>query len=986
MALALAASAQINSPNGGGLLSRGLEMARQGNFSAALDQLLPIDRSALDADTRSEVELAEARWLYGAGRYAEALSAFDAYVRKYPQSSSLQSAAKGYADCFYALNNYDKALKAYSEVLTDGLVTAEASELFYRKGLSAYNVGKVDVAKAALTEATTYRSTRSAASFYLGRIAYDQKDYGAARERFRMVNTAVAPGDVTDCYLAAIDFAEGNYGRALSTARQGLKRSTLPSEAKAELNRIAGESLFRQGQLSDACSYLKKYTSATSNPVPSALYVLGVQAFNLGNYNEALDYLRPVTEHADGALQQSAYLFAGQCLLENGDTSAAILAFDKAAKVDYDPEVREAAFYNYAAAKFAGASVPFASTSETFEEFLRLYPDGPYSDRVASYLASGYMADNDYERALSRLNAINSPSPRMQAAKQRVLYTLGMKSLREGNYAVASDFLNDAHALRSFDATIAAEVVLAQAQVLQANGNNTSAIDKFRTYLRTADKNAQNRPVALYGLAYSLYNTGDAKGAMTNFSEASTRISDPTTLADIYNRLGDVRFALGDFSEAADFYAKAFKTNPGAGDYASLNAAKMKGYLRDYEGKLQALDVFRRDFSSSVLMPDALLETTQAQISLGRNADAVATYKTLIKSYPQTAQGRRGYLQMAMTLLDMGQTDEAAKAYRSVIQLYPTSAEAAQASSLLKNLYIGAGRGDEYLDFMASVDNAPKITEGEAEELAFESACTAFRSRGETAQLENFAAKYQSSPHAAEALGILLDKAKSGGNDEKANALADRIIDRYPDSQAAETALLLKADAAYSASNLPEALAKYESLTEKASDAATATSARLGLMRTARDMGEYAKAGEAADAIIASSATPAAISEAKFTKAVALDADDKTTEAIAIWKEMSSDTNELFGAKSAYEAASALHEAGKNKEALKIAQDFVQSGSPHRYWIARGFILLSDIYTAQGKDFEAREYLEALRDNYPGSEPDIFMMIDSRLSDKKQEK
>ena len=61
----------------------------------------------------------------------------------------------------------------------------------------------------------------------------------------------------------------------------------------------------------------------------------------------------------------------------------------------------------------------------------------------------------------------------------------------------------------------------------------------------------------------------------------------------------------------------------------------------------------------------------------------------------------------------------------------------------------------------------------------------------------------------------------------------------------------------------------------------------------------------------------------------------------------------------------------------------MQSGSPHRYWVARGFILLSDIYSDTGKDLEAREYLEALRDNYPSSEPDIFMMIEQRLADKK---
>ncbi len=73
-------------------------------------------------------------------------------------------------------------------------------------------------------------------------------------------------------------------------------------------------------------------------------------------------------------------------------------------------------------------------------------------------------------------------------------------------------------------------------------------------------------------------------------------------------------------------------------------------------------------------------------------------------------------------------------------------------------------------------------------------------------------------------------------------------------------------------------------------------------------------------------------------------------------------------------------DAGKLKNAAQVAEKFVASSTPHSYWLARGFILLSDINRAQGKTFEADEYLSALRQNYPGDEEDIFMMIDSRLN------
>ena len=63
-------------------------------------------------------------------------------------------------------------------------------------------------------------------------------------------------------------------------------------------------------------------------------------------------------------------------------------------------------------------------------------------------------------------------------------------------------------------------------------------------------------------------------------------------------------------------------------------------------------------------------------------------------------------------------------------------------------------------------------------------------------------------------------------------------------------------------------------------------------------------------------------------------------------------------------------------------EQLINSGTSHTYWLARAFIVLSDVYAAEGKSFEAREYLQSLRENYPGKEPDIKEMIDKRLRDR----
>ncbi len=65
------------------------------------------------------------------------------------------------------------------------------------------------------------------------------------------------------------------------------------------------------------------------------------------------------------------------------------------------------------------------------------------------------------------------------------------------------------------------------------------------------------------------------------------------------------------------------------------------------------------------------------------------------------------------------------------------------------------------------------------------------------------------------------------------------------------------------------------------------------------------------------------------------------------------------------------------------ADALINANPPHAYWLARGFIVLSDALRAQGNGFEADEYLRSLKSNYPGTEAEIFDMIDSRLKQQQ---
>ncbi|MDE6136062.1 MAG: tetratricopeptide repeat protein, partial [Muribaculaceae bacterium] len=159
---------------------------------------------------------------------------------------------------------------------------------------------------------------------------------------------------------------------------------------------------------------------------------------------------------------------------------------------------------------------------------------------------------------------------------------------------------------------------------------------------------------------------------------------------------------------------------------------------------------------------------------------------------------------------------------------------------------------------------------------------------------------------------------------------------------------------------------------------------RMGIMRVGLDIADYTLVEQAADALLASSTLGSeSRTEATYAKGLALDGTGRKADARELWAGIADDTDDLYGAKASYALAQSLFDDGQTDDARRRAEALTGSGTPHAYWLARGFILLSDVYARQGKKFEAREYLNALRRNYPGSETDIFDMIDTRLAKLK---
>lgn len=972
-------SGQVNSTSADGYLSRGKMMYQDRNYAGCIDQLEHLDRLPV---TPAQAE--EAAYFRAMAAVAccdsDAEALLQRYLADYPASVRRADVMMATGDVEFFKGDYAGALKKYAEVESDCLNEARAEDLCYRRSYCRLMLADYDEAEAGFKSLSHTARYGNAARFYEGYIAYCRQDYGRAKTLFEGVDRTKAPGNMTDYYLSQIYFMDGDYDTALTMSRRLLATDVEP-HFRAEANRIAGESLYNLGQETQAIPYLKQYAGAVETPQPSTMYILGVNEYNSGNYAEAVKLLGNATE-CDNAMGQSAYLYIGQSYMKEGNNSAAMMAFGQASRMNFDRDVTETALYNYAVAKSEGGRVPFGSSVTAFEEFLSRYPESRYAPEVQEYVIAGYMTDNNYESALRSIEKINNPGEAVLKAKQRVLFTLGTRDLAAGKVQTALSRFQQARQLSAYDAEIARDCNLWIGDCYYRQGKYGSASQAYVAYINSAPVGDANRTLAYYNLGYSRFGEKKYGDAITDFNRVikAKGNGNKAMLADAYNRVGDCYYYDSQFDRAAANYDKAYELNPSAGDYALYQKAIMKGLSRNYKGEISTLDEVIEKFPSSGLVPSALLAKAESYIALGDNRSAIETYRELVAKHPSTAQGRNGHLQLAITYMNEGNSNKSIETYKEVISSYPTSEEARVASDDLKRIYADAGKLQEYAKFISTVPNAPQLEASEMDALTFHAAEKAYIDGENTSKMEKYVEQFPDGKYEAQALYYLATSAQSAGKDNAALKYATRLIEEHPDAEAVEDALAIKADVEYRQGKGELALETYRQLEQRASASRNMNAARLGIMRVSRALGKHDDVVEAADRLMASSTVGASeINEIRFARAYSLNELGRSDEAVKEWTALAGDTSDLYGAKSAYYLSQYYYDSGDMAKARKSVDEFINSNPPHQYWLARGFILLSDINRKEGNDFEADEYLKSLRSNYPGTESDIFQMIDQRL-------
>lgn len=978
-------SYQFDAPNR--LFVEGKELFSLKNYSGCIDKLEAYKQHSTDADLIQEADYMLVYSAYEQGR-PNAVELLKDYLDVYPASRHADEVNFLIGSAHFGQGEYQKAIFWFNESNIDMLSPEQQEAYCFRLAYSLLQIGDMEKARGYFARieqiGTKYRE---ASTYYVAYIDYATGKYNNALVEFTRLKDLPDYKERSLYYITQIYFIQNKYEKVISEGKE-LLASYPDSENNSEVYRIMGNAYYHLGNEDQAINMLSKYVSSTDSPLRGDLYILGVCYYNKGNYSSAVNALGRTVREND-ALSQNAYLYLGQSYLKLKDKNNARMAFEAAATSSFDKQVKEAAMYNYALLIHETAFTGFGESVTIFEDFLNDFPNSKYADKVNDYLVEVYLTTKNYQAALNSIDKIKHPSTKILEAKQDILFQLGTQAFTNMELDKAVDLFSRAISLGTYNLESRNDAYFWRGESYYRQGEYNKAISDYRTYLNnTRQRNTDMYALAHYNLGYSYFKLKEYGEALNRFRQYVNLESNQQTpaYADAYNRIGDCLFHNRQFAMAEENYTRAAQLQPSAGDYSVYQKGFLLGLQKDYKGKISVMDRLIREFPESQYVDDALFEKGRSYVLLDNNQAAAASFEQLMRDFPQSSLARKAGVQLGLIYFNDNQPEKAADAYKSVISNYPGSEEAKVALQDLKSVYIELNDINSFAAYANSLGGNVRFEVSEQDSLTYLAAEKLFMrgdNEGARRSLTNYLQTFPQGAFSSNANFYLASIAFAKKDLEEAKRLFSLVLESG-DTKFREESWARKAEIEYLDKDYAAAMESFKHLQAVAENPENKEAAKLGLMRCAELIGQPQEALLAANDLLKEpKLSPEIMSEARYVRAKAYISLKQENKALADLKEISKDTRTIHGAEAKYLLAQLYYDNKDDKNAETVLMNFIENGTPHQYWLARGFILLADIYIRQGDDFQARQYLTSLQNNYKGDD-EIAAMIEDRLGKLKK--
>jgi TolA-binding protein len=918
--------------------------------------------------------------VYYAGKCAAELFNKDAeyllinFLENYPANPNYNSAQFDLALYYYRLKRYKNSIEWFEKIDQSQLQAEQKDEINFKLGYAYYmtnNYEKASKAFYAMKDGNSKYAT--AAQYYYGHIAYVNENYETALNSFMKLKDSESFGAVVPYYIAQIYYKQRKFDEVLKYAT-GI-HDTTNSKNGLEIGRMIGESYYRNEKYKEALPYLLDYDKNSAAADRTDWYSIAFSYYKLGDYDNAIRYFQKVVTE-DDSLGQNGFFHLADCFLHTGNKRSARTAFQSAGKLSLDPYIQEESQFNYAKLSY---ELNFQSVAiQAFREFIRTYPQSANVDKANEMLIDIYANTHNYKDAITELDAIKNKSQNLKTAYQRVTYFRGIELFMDGKYD-DSEKMFQLSLTNPVDQRITAETNYWLGESYYRQADYEEAIHYYSDFLVTPgsmrNKKYNN---ANYNVGYALFKQGkyqDAIFAFRNFIEAK---SDVARTNDALLRLGDCYFMTNDLASASDYYNRAFSNKTKAGDYALYQKGMISGVQGRMSEKISSMQKLMDNYPKSVYFDDAMYEAGQASLISNNFDKSLAYFRKLISDYPNSTYQLKAQVGEAQALYNLNEDEKALTAFKNIRKKYPNTEESNQSLEQIEKIYVSKHDVPGYVEYAKS--SGANLSTSAEDSLTYHAAEVFYTQGNCEKAVQEFNSYLQRFPNAIFALNANYYKSDCLYRDKKyAEALPGyEYVLTQPAGIYTENSIHNAAVAHYELKQYDKAIVDYQNLEKVAKNKSNIVEAIEGQLYSSYYLGDCDVAVDAAKKVIESDLTNNELqNKARIIAGRCYVKQENFADAKKVFALVAKTKSGEAVAESKYWLAFIEYKMSNYKEAQSTALEIQKMTPSYDYWIAKGFILIGDIYVAQKDTFQAKMTYKSILQNYKKdpSDPDDLKQI-----------
>ena len=893
-------------------------------------------------------------------------SMLEAFIQDTPESPRINNAYFRLGNADFNKKRYKQALVSFKKIERNSLTGKELEEYSFKSGFCNLEEGNNSIAKVFFAGLKDKPGTFSDASkYYWAHINYLEGKYDLALQEFVKIEKTPQYAAIIPFYKAQIYFAQEKYEQVIEIAPPLMDRAT--AERKVELSKIIGVSYYQLKQYKEAIPYIENYLKS-KDVTPQQYYVAGFCFGKEGQNDKAIQNMEKAAKGKDAFAQNAYYELAG-LYIKKGDKQRAMMAFQNASNLNFDPKIREDALFQYAKITYELDYSPFNEAIKAFDRYISEYPNSEKNDVAYDYLVKVFMTTRNYKDALVSLEKIKVKSPATKKAYQRVALNRGIEFFRDLKFAEAIQLFDKSLEYGDQNNELRALAYYWRGDANFRLGKSDLAVADYKKFQSVPGASKlKEYPVSNYNIGYNYFNKEQYELAIPWFQkyfEGRTDKSSPL-YTDAYNRLGDCYFADTRYDDAIANYQKAYEAGSLDSDYSLFQKAFCHGLLNENNLKINELDNLQTQFPQSNYIDDALYETGKSFERLQEESKAESNYLTLISKFPASPYKPKALVQLG--LLAYNKSDYAASVayYKQVAENYPNSPEAKGAMVGIRNNAVENNKVSEYISYTKKLGHSATPSENEQDSLTYFAAEKLYMAK-DTRAKEELGKYLENFPSGSFALNVHFYKAETEFRDnEPEDAISDYdFILAQPDNIFTENALLRASELTYKAGDFKKALGYYERLETVSNNNSNKLLSLAGRMRCHYELKEFDAVAKIGWKIRSMDKIPPELDrEASYKSAKAYVELNDPAKALPLWRKLSADSKSLEGAEAKYRVCEYFYTNNKLKEAENEVMDFIEKNTPHQYWLAKSFILLAHVYENQNDLFQATNTLKSIIENY----------------------